>query len=145
MKLTDGDYLRTLEHAVSSDGFHLQIRSLKIIATPVQVVKLTDGDYLRTLENAVSFGLPVLLENVGEELEASLDPLLLRQTFKVRVCVGMHAVHVRYMPLGLSALGGLPGPAAAAADVQGAGMRRYAWRYTWAANDVSGSTLPFTH
>ncbi|KAK3272243.1 hypothetical protein CYMTET_19451 [Cymbomonas tetramitiformis] len=48
----------------------------------LQVVKLTDGDYLRTLENAIQFGLPVLLENVGEELDPSLEPLLLKQVFK---------------------------------------------------------------
>ncbi|KAJ0405408.1 hypothetical protein ATCC90586_009447 [Pythium insidiosum] len=46
------------------------------------VIKLTDGDYMRTLENAVQFGTPVLLENVGEELDPSLEPLLLKQTFK---------------------------------------------------------------
>ncbi|CAM9634607.1 unnamed protein product, partial [Choristocarpus tenellus] len=46
------------------------------------VIKLTDGDYLRTLENAVQFGQPVLLENVGEELDPSLEPLLLKQIFK---------------------------------------------------------------
>ena len=46
------------------------------------VVKLSDGDYLRTLENAIQFGKPVLLENVGETLDASLEPLLLKQTFK---------------------------------------------------------------
>jgi dynein heavy chain len=46
------------------------------------VVKLTDGDYLRTLENAIQFGLPVLLENVMEELDPSLEPLLLKQIFK---------------------------------------------------------------
>ena len=48
----------------------------------LQVIKLTDGDYLRTLENAIQFGLPVLLENVGEELDPSLEPLLLKQLFK---------------------------------------------------------------
>ncbi|ETV99156.1 hypothetical protein H310_08559 [Aphanomyces invadans] len=46
------------------------------------VIKLTDSDYLRTLENAVQFGRPVLLENIGEELDPSLEPLLLKQTFK---------------------------------------------------------------
>uniref|UniRef100_K3WBA0 Uncharacterized protein n=1 Tax=Globisporangium ultimum (strain ATCC 200006 / CBS 805.95 / DAOM BR144) TaxID=431595 RepID=K3WBA0_GLOUD len=46
------------------------------------VIKLTDGDYMRTLENAIQFGTPVLLENVGEELDPSLEPLLLKQTFK---------------------------------------------------------------
>ena len=48
----------------------------------VQVIKFTDSDYMRTLENAVQFGLPVVLENVGEEIEPSLEPLLLNQTFK---------------------------------------------------------------
>lgn len=28
------------------------------------------------------FGKPVLLENVGEELDAVLEPILLKQTFK---------------------------------------------------------------
>ena len=46
------------------------------------VIKLTDGNYLRTLENAVQFGKPVLLENVGETLDASLEPLLQKNTFK---------------------------------------------------------------
>ena len=51
-------------------------------ANNLQVIKLTDGDYLRTLENAIQFGLPVLLENVEEELDPSLEPLLLKQIFK---------------------------------------------------------------
>jgi len=46
------------------------------------VIKLTDADYIRTLENSIQFGNPVLLENVGEELDPSLEPLLLKQTFK---------------------------------------------------------------
>ncbi|KAK2091661.1 hypothetical protein P7K49_030945 [Saguinus oedipus] len=41
-----------------------------------------DSDYMRTLENCIQFGNPLLLENVGEELDPSLEPLLLRQTFK---------------------------------------------------------------
>jgi dynein heavy chain len=48
----------------------------------LKVIKLTDQDYLRTLENAVQFGTPVLLENVGEELDPSLEPLLLKQVFR---------------------------------------------------------------
>jgi dynein heavy chain len=46
------------------------------------VMKLTDRDFLRSLENAVRFGSPCLLENVGEELDPALEPILLRQTFK---------------------------------------------------------------
>lgn len=48
----------------------------------IHVIRLTQSDFMRILENAVQFGQPVLLENVGEELDASLEPLLMRQTFK---------------------------------------------------------------
>jgi dynein heavy chain, axonemal len=45
----------------------------------VQVIKLTEKDFLRTLENGIRYGAPVLLENVGEELDPSLEPVLLKQ------------------------------------------------------------------
>ncbi|XP_065142099.1 dynein axonemal heavy chain 12-like [Paramisgurnus dabryanus] len=48
----------------------------------LSVIKLTDTDYMRTLENCIQFGTPLLLENVGEELDPSLEPLLLKQVFK---------------------------------------------------------------
>ncbi|KAK3734119.1 hypothetical protein RRG08_000032 [Elysia crispata] len=48
----------------------------------LSVIKLSDHDYMRILENCVTFGNPLLLENVGEELEPFLEPLLLKQTFK---------------------------------------------------------------
>jgi hypothetical protein len=37
---------------------------------------------MRTLENCITFGNPCLLENVQEELDPSLEPLLLKQTYK---------------------------------------------------------------
>lgn len=48
----------------------------------LHVIKLSDNDFVRTLENCIQFGYPVLLENVGEELDPVLDSLLLKQTFK---------------------------------------------------------------
>ncbi len=48
----------------------------------LQVMKLSDQNYARILENAIQFGTPVLLENVGEELDAMLEPILLKSTFK---------------------------------------------------------------
>ncbi|XP_030856161.1 dynein heavy chain 3, axonemal-like [Strongylocentrotus purpuratus] len=48
----------------------------------LQVIKLSDPTYTRTLENCMQFGQPCLLENVGEELDPVLEPLLLKQTFK---------------------------------------------------------------
>ncbi len=41
----------------------------------LSVIKLSDSNYVRTLENAIQFGTPVLLENVGEELDAILEPV----------------------------------------------------------------------
>ncbi|KAG2430891.1 hypothetical protein HXX76_009864 [Chlamydomonas incerta] len=48
----------------------------------LEVMKLSDGDYIRRLENCIQFGTPVLLENVGEELDPTLEPLLLKSVFK---------------------------------------------------------------
>uniref|UniRef100_W5LYK9 Dynein axonemal heavy chain 1 n=1 Tax=Lepisosteus oculatus TaxID=7918 RepID=W5LYK9_LEPOC len=48
----------------------------------LDVLKLSDRDFLRSLENAIRFGKPCLLENVGEELDPALEPVLLRQTYK---------------------------------------------------------------
>uniref|UniRef100_A0A3Q0KRH4 Dynein axonemal heavy chain 7 n=2 Tax=Schistosoma mansoni TaxID=6183 RepID=A0A3Q0KRH4_SCHMA len=50
--------------------------------TGITVVKLTDSDFIRNLENGIQFGTPILLENVGEDLDPSLEPLLLKQTFR---------------------------------------------------------------
>ncbi|XP_076020504.1 dynein axonemal heavy chain 3-like [Genypterus blacodes] len=51
-------------------------------ANKIALIKMTDENYMRTLENSINFGTPVLLENVGEELDAVLEPVLLKQTFK---------------------------------------------------------------
>jgi dynein heavy chain len=50
--------------------------------TGIDVIKLTEKDYLRTLANGIRFGRAVLLENIGEHLDAALEPLLQKQTFK---------------------------------------------------------------
>jgi len=54
------------------------------------IIKLTDATYLRTMENAITFGSPVLLENVGEEIDPVLEPVLQKLTFKQQVCLGLH-------------------------------------------------------
>jgi len=51
-------------------------------ANQIEVCKPSDKEFLRTLENAVRFGKPVVMENILESLEPSLEPLLLKQTFK---------------------------------------------------------------
>ncbi|XP_052743009.1 dynein axonemal heavy chain 1-like [Bicyclus anynana] len=46
------------------------------------VCKPNDRDLLRNFESALRFGKPVLLENVGQELDPALDPVLKRQYFR---------------------------------------------------------------
>jgi len=60
------------------------------------VIKLTDADYTRHLENCISFGNPLLLENVGEELDPSLEPLLLKQIFKQGFS-NKYSIHLLYL------------------------------------------------
>jgi len=45
---------------------------------------MSDKDFLRSLENAVRFGKPCLLENVGEELDPALEPILQKQVWLFR-------------------------------------------------------------
>ncbi|XP_058892872.1 dynein axonemal heavy chain 3 [Kogia breviceps] len=61
-------------------------------ANRLSVIKFSDTNYVRTLEHALQFGTPVLLENVGEELDAFIEPILLKSTFRQR--------GVEYMRLG---------------------------------------------
>ena len=48
----------------------------------LKIVKQSDSDFQRNLENAVQFGWPLLVESVLEELDPSLEPVLMKQTFK---------------------------------------------------------------
>ncbi|XP_050519336.1 dynein axonemal heavy chain 6 [Diabrotica virgifera virgifera] len=47
----------------------------------LKVIKLTDSNFMRTVETAVTIGIPVLLEEVEEALDPTLEPILLKQTF----------------------------------------------------------------
>jgi dynein heavy chain, axonemal len=48
----------------------------------LKIIKLSESNFLRTLENGIRYGNPVLCENVQEELDPALEPVLLKQTFK---------------------------------------------------------------
>ncbi|GIQ84754.1 dynein heavy chain, partial [Kipferlia bialata] len=48
----------------------------------LKVVTMKQPDYLRTIENSIQFGIPVLIEDVGETLDPSLEPLLKRPLTK---------------------------------------------------------------
>uniref|UniRef100_A0A3B4DBH6 Dynein axonemal heavy chain 7 n=1 Tax=Pygocentrus nattereri TaxID=42514 RepID=A0A3B4DBH6_PYGNA len=67
-------------------------------ANSLHIIKLSDADFVRTLENCIQFGTPVLLENVGEELDPILEPLLLKQTFKQggSVCIRLGDSTIEY-------------------------------------------------
>lgn len=48
----------------------------------LQVIKLTDSNYVRVVENAITYGHPVILENIGQEIDAVLEPVLVKNIFK---------------------------------------------------------------
>ncbi|KAG5305945.1 DYH3 protein, partial [Pseudoatta argentina] len=48
------------------------------------VIKLTDPNYSRVMEMSIQLGLPVLLENILEEIDAILEPVLLKNVYKLR-------------------------------------------------------------
>jgi len=48
----------------------------------LRFIKLSDPNFLRTLENSIRIGNPVLLEDLQEELDPALEPVLLKQLFK---------------------------------------------------------------
>ncbi|KAK4469213.1 hypothetical protein MN116_006788 [Schistosoma mekongi] len=49
----------------------------------LRIIDLQIPDYMRTLEVAVQHGQPVLLQNVHEQLDQALDPLLTKSLIKV--------------------------------------------------------------
>uniref|UniRef100_A0A674JBZ5 Dynein axonemal heavy chain 2 n=1 Tax=Terrapene triunguis TaxID=2587831 RepID=A0A674JBZ5_9SAUR len=70
---------------------------------PLQGLKIIDlqmGDYLRVLEGAVQFGSPVLLQNVQEELDPSLAPILNKSVTRIggRLLLRLADKEVEYSP-----------------------------------------------
>ncbi|CAH0703555.1 unnamed protein product [Spodoptera exigua] len=47
----------------------------------LMITKLIDTNYVRVLENCIRLGWPMLIEDLGESLDATLAPVLLKQTF----------------------------------------------------------------
>ncbi|XP_019696725.1 dynein heavy chain 7, axonemal [Harpegnathos saltator] len=48
----------------------------------LQIVKQTDRDYMNVIERSIEHGKPVLIENIMEEVDAALDPILTRRIHK---------------------------------------------------------------
>lgn len=57
-------------------------RMAEICSTGYEVIKLSDRNFIKTLENGIRFGKWVILEDLGERLDASLDPLLEKRVVK---------------------------------------------------------------
>ena len=53
------------------------------------MIDLQQPDFLRTLENSVQFGTPVLLQNIQEELDPSLGPILNKSLIKQGISISM--------------------------------------------------------
>lgn len=48
----------------------------------IDILKTSDPNLMKMTELAIQFGKWVLVENVGENLDPSLEPILLQQTTK---------------------------------------------------------------
>ena len=51
-------------------------------ARKIKILKFSNPNYLRDLENAIPFGTPIMMENVGEEMDPAIEPVLAKQIFK---------------------------------------------------------------
>ncbi|XP_048509709.1 dynein axonemal heavy chain 7-like [Athalia rosae] len=49
----------------------------------LRVIKLSDARYMEILEHSIEAGKPVLLENIEEELDPSLDPILTKDVHEI--------------------------------------------------------------
>lgn len=47
----------------------------------IVIVKLTNPNYMKMVEIAIEMGKPILIENVQEDLDPPLDPILLKQIY----------------------------------------------------------------
>lgn len=47
-----------------------------------KVIKLSNSKFLNIIESSIKLGFPVLLENVEEKLDPSLEPILTKNIFK---------------------------------------------------------------
>ena len=49
----------------------------------LKIIDLQMSDYMRTLETCVQYGFPVILQNVQEKLDPSLDSILNKAVVKI--------------------------------------------------------------
>lgn len=56
------------------------------------IIKLTDPNYMKSIEVGIEVGKPVLIENVLEDLDLPLDPILLKLTYKQGDCINLFII-----------------------------------------------------
>jgi len=59
------------------------IKKMEEESGQLKIIKQTDDTFIRVISTAIQVGLPVLIENVMETLDPALDPLLLKQIYKL--------------------------------------------------------------
>lgn len=59
---------------------HKWIKTMETL-NEIIIVKITNPNYMKNIEFGIEFGKSVLIENVLEDLDLSLDPILLKQTY----------------------------------------------------------------
>ncbi|KAM6163721.1 dynein axonemal heavy chain 2 [Rhynchocyon petersi] len=66
----------------------------------LQIIDLQMSDYLKILENAIQFGYPVLLQNVQEYLDPTLNPVLNKSVTRIggRLLIRIGNKEVEYNP-----------------------------------------------
>eukprot|EP00727_Mastigamoeba_balamuthi_P003136 m51a1_g1282 putative dynein heavy chain axonemal (4140) ;mRNA; f:131088-144324 len=64
----------------------------------LKVVRPTDPNYMRAIENAIRLGSPILLEEVGEDIDPLLEPVLMKQITRngARMVIRIGNVDVDY-------------------------------------------------
>lgn len=48
----------------------------------LKIVDLKMSDWMRTMENAIQFGTPMLIQDLGQEVDPALEPVLSKSTTK---------------------------------------------------------------
>jgi dynein heavy chain len=48
----------------------------------LNVIQLTQRNWLKTVESAITNGLPLIIENLGEDIDPTLEPVLSRAIYK---------------------------------------------------------------
>uniref|UniRef100_A0A3Q1IX48 Dynein axonemal heavy chain 2 n=1 Tax=Anabas testudineus TaxID=64144 RepID=A0A3Q1IX48_ANATE len=76
------------------------IKNMEMESQGLKVIDFQMPDYLRVLENAIQFGSPVLLQNVQEELDPSLNPVLNKSLTRIggRLLLKLGDKEVEYNP-----------------------------------------------